>query len=291
MFVKIEICPICDNTKFKNILVAQDHLVTKDSFAITECNSCQLRITSPRPINKDLYKYYQSDNYISHTDKGNNLINLIYKFVRNITLRQKYQLVNKRVKDKTILDFGCGTGDFLNYCKNKGWQVTGVENNEYARSKAIGKINSDIYQTLPDSHKKKYSAITLWHVLEHVPDINQLIESLKSILDKKGRIFVAVPNCNSYDAHYYKQYWAAYDLPRHLYHFTPHTMKLLMKKHKLKVKETIPMYFDSFYVSMLSEKYKSGKNNYKSAFKTGFKSNKMAAKNKQYSSLIYVIKK
>lgn len=290
MFVKIESCPICSNNLFNNVLVAQDYLVSNESFAITECTNCHLRITSPRPSNAELNKYYQSDNYISHTGKANNPINLIYKLVRAFTLRQKYRLINKRVSMGTILDFGCGTGDLLHYFQKKGWNINGVEPDLKARQIASKKTNTEILSDLPES-KTKYSAITLWHVLEHLPNLNSTIEKLKSMLDKKGRIFVAVPNYESFDAQYYKEYWAAYDLPRHLYHFTPKTMKKLMKRHKLKIKDIIPMYFDSFYVSLLSEKYKNGNNKYLSAIKTGIKSNQLARKNNMYSSLIYVIKK
>ena len=290
MFKKIEECPICDNISFINLIVAQDHLVSQDSFAISECTKCKFKVTSPRPIDEELYKYYQSENYISHTGKGNNLINSIYKIVRNYTIAKKYKLIKERVKNRSILDFGCGTGDLLTYFQNKGWSINGIEPDDQARKIAANKTKIEIHSRLLQD-KAKYTAITLWHVLEHVPDLNQTIDSLKNKLEKKGRIFVAVPNCESFDANHYGQYWAGYDLPRHLYHFTPDTMKKLMKKHNLKVKEILPMYFDSFYVSMLSEKYRTKKDNYLSALKIGYQSNKIASKNNQYSSLIYVIKK
>lgn len=290
MFKKVEECPICDNKSFTNFIVAQDHLVSQDSFAISECTKCKFKMTSPRPMDEELHKYYQSENYISHTGKGNNIINSIYKIVRNYTIAQKYKFIKDRVKKGSILDFGCGTGDFLKYFQKKGWIIRGIEPNNEARKIASEKTNIEIYSKLIKD-KSKYTAITLWHVLEHIPDINQTLELLKTKLDKKGRIFVAVPNCNSLDAQHYSQYWAAYDLPRHLYHFTPDTMKKLMKKHNLKIKEILPMYFDAYYVSMLSEKYRTDKNNFISAFKMGYLSNKTAAKNNQYSSLIYVIKK
>jgi len=291
MFEKVESCPICSSNRFSNFIVVQDYLVSRDSFAIIKCDECNFKITSPRPIKEELGNYYKSENYISHTSKANNPINWIYKLVRNYTLAQKYKLINKRVSKGKILDYGCGTGDFLRYFKNKGWNIEGIEPDREAAKIAANKNKIDVLPEVSYIKKNKYTAITLWHVLEHISDINHVLEQLKPLLDNKGRIFIAVPNVQSYDAQYYKEKWAGYDVPRHLYHFEKSTMKKLMKRHGLKIKEILPMYFDSFYVSMLSEKYKNGKNNFIAAFKSGYKSNKEAKQNKNYSSLIYIIKK
>ena len=291
MFEKVESCPICSSNRFSNFIVVQDYLVSRDSFAIIKCDECNFKITSPRPIKEELGNYYKSENYISHTSKANNPINWIYKLVRNYTLAQKYKLINKRVSKGKILDYGCGTGDFLRYFKNKGWNIEGIEPDREAAKIAANKNKIDVLPEVSYIKKNKYTAITLWHVLEHISDINHVLEQLKPLLDNKGRIFIAVPNVQSYDAQYYKEKWAGYDVPRHLYHFEKSTMKKLMKRHGLKIKEILPMYFDSFYVSMLSEKYKNGKNNFIAAFKSGYKSNKEAKPNKNYSSLIYIIKK
>jgi len=291
MFEKVESCPICSSNRFSNFIVVQDYLVSRDSFAIIKCDECNFKITSPRPIKEELGNYYKSENYISHTSKANNPINWIYKLVRNYTLAQKYKLINKRVPKGKILDYGCGTGDFLRYFKNKGWNIEGIEPDREAAKIAANKNKIDVLPEVSYIKKNKYTAITLWHVLEHISDINHVLEQLKPLLDNKGRIFIAVPNVQSYDAQYYKEKWAGYDVPRHLYHFEKSTMKKLMKRHGLKIKEILPMYFDSFYVSMLSEKYKNGKNNFIAAFKSGYKSNKEAKQNKNYSSLIYIIKK
>ena len=291
MFEKVESCPICSSNRFSNFIVVQDYLVSRDSFAIIKCDECNFKITSPRPIKEELGNYYKSENYISHTSKANNPINWIYKLVRNYTLAQKYKLINKRVPKGKILDYGCGTGDFLRYFKNKGWNIEGIEPDTEAAKIAANKNKIDVLPEVSYIKKNKYTAITLWHVLEHISDINHVLEQLKPLLDNKGRIFIAVPNVQSYDAQYYKEKWAGYDVPRHLYHFEKSTMKKLMKRHGLKIKEILPMYFDSFYVSMLSEKYKNGKNNFIAAFKSGYKSNKEAKQNKNYSSLIYIIKK
>ena len=296
MYVKIEKCPVCEHKEFTNELISEDYLVSRESFAIVKCNNCDFKFTNPRPSADVLDNYYQSENYISHSGKITNPVNLGYKIVRKFTLRKKLNLINSLYKKKgTVLDVGCGTGEFIYTCQKNGWIVEGVEPNDYARQKANELVNSNLYADFFHvNNKSEYDIITLWHVLEHIPDLNKSLEKLKSMLAKKGRMIVAVPNCDSFDAKYYQQYWAAYDLPRHLYHFTPVTMKKLIKKHGLKLKKVLPMPFDSYYVSMLSEKYKTGKNNYFKAVKIGYMSNKKAkiSDNKfNHSSLIYIIKK
>lgn len=289
MFEKIETCPVCNHKEFTNTLICNDYTVSNEKFALIKCNNCQFVLTSPRPTKEVIGKYYKSESYISHSNTKKGLVNRIYHLVRNISLANKFNLIKQKENKGTILDFGTGTGYFVNYCLTKGQPAEGLEPDAEARLQASAK-GATIYSDLSEIKNKKYRVITAWHVLEHIHDLDETISQLKKLLDKKGRLVFAVPNCNSYDAKYYKEFWAGYDVPRHLYHFTQTTMKAFCKKHNLKIKEIIPMKFDSFYVSMLSEKYKSGKNNYLSAFFTGLKSNKEAAKNNQYSSLIYIIK-
>ncbi|MDQ3392841.1 MAG: class I SAM-dependent methyltransferase [Bacteroidota bacterium] len=293
MFEKVLNCPVCNNTDIRNSLICKDFTVSEESFAITECKSCGLKITNPRPTPPNISKYYDSQDYISHTNASNNLINLAYKFVRLFTLGNKFNLLKKYVNHKgKLLDYGCGTGQYLEYCKNKGWTVVGVEPNTNAAKNAKS-LGIQIYNTLEQlQDNEKYDVITLWHVLEHVHDLKSVIETLKNRLNKNGIICVAVPNTASYDCGFYKQHWAAYDVPRHLYHFNQDSFRNFAKKIKMKIVDVLPMKFDSFYVSMLSEKNLSGKNNYSNAFKMGLKSNKWAKENNgNYSSLIYILKK
>lgn len=293
MYKKIEACPVCESKAFTNSSICKDHSVSGESFALVRCNQCGFVFTNPRPEESELGRYYQSEDYVSHQNKANNPINFVYKLVRSKTLKDKEQLLSKYTDTGRLLDVGCGTGHFAVHAQRKGWSVTAVEKDKQARSIAKASLRSEVLDDLAQiPAKPKYNAITLWHVLEHLPDLNGTITRLRSLLKKEGRLFVAVPNKNSWDAQHYKEYWAAYDVPRHLYHFTQDTMRTLLKKHKLKIEAVVPMPFDAYYVAMLSEKYKTGSNNYLTAFTNGRKSNQWAKTNhNDYSSLIYVIKK
>lgn len=289
MYEKLELCPICKNTHFTNFSIATDHSVSGESFALVQCSKCNLVFTNPRPDESSLPSYYQSDEYISHTDKGNSLVNILYKLVRNVTLRKKHDLISKYHKKGKLLDYGCGTGHFLSYCQKNGWNTTGIEPDEGARIQATEKgINlANSIEEVEDN----VDIITAWHVVEHISDLRKTLKSLKAKLKKGGVLIVAVPNLSSYDAKQYGEFWAAYDVPRHLYHFSQESFGTLIDKLKLQLVDTLPMKFDSYYVSMLSEKYKTGKNNYLRAFNTGRKSNREAKRSGEYSSLIYVLKK
>ena len=299
MYKRLENCPVCNGSEFKNTIICKDYLVSQESFVIVECQKCKFSFTNPRPIESELSRFYNSDEYISHNSSGRNLINSVYKIARHFTLRGKLNLV-KKVKNsssKQILDVGCGTGDFLNLCNRKGWKSYGVEPNDKARTKASIFNKNKVVANISEIDTNNFDIITLWHVLEHIPDLNKTIDNLKEILSSKGKLIVAVPNNSSWDAEHYKQHWAAYDVPRHLYHFTQQSFSLLMKKHKLKIEAIIPMKLDSYYVSLLSEKYQqqdkiSKGNIYINSILNGYKSNSYAKKHaNNFSSLIYIIKK
>lgn len=292
MYEKVESCPSCNSKEFKNHMICDDFSVSKESFAIMKCSNCGLLLTSPRPGKDEIGSYYQSEDYISHTNQANNLINWIYKIARNYTLRKKFKLIKRLASKKSILDYGCGTGHLLNFIQqNKAWKTMGIEPDEMARTLAISDHDLNVVGSIEDLPDKKFSVITLWHVLEHVHDLNETIQSLKTHLSKKGRLVIAVPNHESFDQQIYKQHWAAYDVPRHLYHFNQLTIKELMKYNKFTLEETLPMKLDAYYVSMLSEKHKTGKINYLKSVINGWKSNTWARNNnKNYSSLIYIFK-
>ena len=290
MFEKLENCPICKYPEFKNYIICKDHMVTGESFAITRCEQCGFLFTNPRPTSDILKKYYETGSYLSHQTKTKGLFDLGYNLVRKYALHKKLKLINDLASKKTLLDFGCGTGAFLKTCQKNGWKVDGVEFMDPARNIAESKLGIPIYTQIKDIPKNKYfKVITLWHVLEHIYDLNDTFKRMVRHLDKKGKVVIAVPNIESLDATLYHEYWAAYDIPRHLYHFSQSTMKLFLSQHNLKLKKTIPMPLDAYYVSMLSEKYQSGRTNYIKALLNGYKSNCYAKKhNKNYSSLIYI---
>lgn len=290
MYEVVKECPVCQNEKLENNMVCQDYSVSGESFMIVKCNNCLTKITSPRPVQNVIENYYASDNYISHTNKANNIINTLYKIVRKYTIKQKVSLINKFSKKGKILDIGCGTGEFLKACLKNGWEITAIEPNENAWENSVINTNNNFYKdVLSLKNKNTYDVITLWHVFEHLYNPNEIIKKLKSLIKDEGVIILAVPNYESYDAQHYKEFWAGYDVPRHLYHFSQSSIKTLIKQHNLKLKKILPMYFDSYYVSILSEQNKNGKSNLIHAFINGLKSNIKARKKKNYSSLIYII--
>ena len=289
-------CPNCDSANIKPALTAEDHTVSHRIFPIWECGQCTLRFTQDVPDAASIGPYYKSEDYISHTNTKEGLVNTLYHMVRDQTMSTKRRLLCSatRLKQGKMLDVGAGTGAFVAHMAENGWEVTGLEPDEAAREVAFQQNNarllpmSDFYSLAPDS----YDAITLWHVLEHVHDLHTYVGQLGRLLKKEGRIFIAVPNYTSYDAGVYKSAWAAYDVPRHLYHFSPDAMEDLLARHGLQLQVTRPMWYDSFYISMLSEKYRNGKGNIVKAFFRGGISNIKAFVDKSHcSSLIYVIGK
>jgi len=289
--LEINECPICGSTSFENEMPVKDHSISKETFTIKSCSDCGLKITSPRPIDADLGRYYESEDYVSHSDTNKGFINTIYQQVKSITLRKKEGLLSSFNTSKTLLDIGCGTGDFLLYCKNKGWNVSGLEPDVNARNKAQNKGLDNISDSeqLFSISNKKYGVVTMWHVLEHVAELNKYMQALNNIIEDEGRVIIAVPNPESADAKNYKAFWAAYDVPRHLFHFTKNNIIDLAQKHNFIVESIKPMVFDSYYVSMLSEKYKKG--SFLNAMINGIVSNIKGSSKINHSSLIYVLRK
>lgn len=291
--IRYERCPVCSSTEISTEGNITDYSVTGESFPIFKCAACELIFTQTVPDPAYIGKYYASQDYISHSDTHEGFINKMYHRVRKLTLETKRKIITDFVHKQSgmLLDYGCGTGAFLNEMRTYGWTVTGLEPDEGARKKA-----KELYELIvtPETdlavQKDKYfDAITLWHVLEHVYDLHGTIKHLTRISKPGGKIFIAVPNYKSRDAEIYKEFWAAWDVPRHLYHFSPKSIETLMEAHGFKVVDTLPMWFDSFYVSMLSEKYKKSKFQIPRAIISGLRSNINALSNKgTCSSQIYV---
>lgn len=291
-------CPVCQNTSFSNYLNVEDYTVSKKEFTIQQCNACYFLFTNPRPPMEEIGAYYQSQDYISHHDEAKDLMSRIYTAVRNYTIGQKIKLITGlHVGKGSLLDIGCGTGNFLQAVKETGWITAGAEPDGGAREIAAKRIGENVFESIYANEltAQKYDVITMWHVLEHVHLLNETIDWLAEHLNPNGKIIIAVPNPQSPDASRYSHFWAAYDVPRHLYHFTKDSMALLMKKHSLKVDKIHPMWFDSFYVSMLSTKYKAKKVNLFDSIKTGLmsniKGNSSTPEGLNTSSLIYIISK
>jgi len=291
---KIISCIICGENQFNHYLDCKDHFLSKQLFTIVECAGCGFRFVNPRPPAGELGKYYKSDNYISHSGTRKGFINKIYLLARQFTLARKYNIVQALKPMGSILDIGCGSGELLKLFQKKGWKAIGIEPDELVRKTAISSYALDIHEEkyLKKMTQGSFDIITMWHVLEHVPDLNDRVNEIKRLLKDDGILIVAVPNSNSGDAIIYEEHWAAYDVPRHLWHFTKNSIAKLFQKHGMVIAKILPMKLDAFYVSMLSEKYKRGKINYFAAAKNGLLSNIRAKKNQnEYSSLIFIIKK
>jgi len=283
-------CPICAGAAFEPFLKARDHSVSKENFTIVTCSGCGFHFTNPIPSESEIGKYYKSEAYVSHSSSNKGLINKLYLFVRKFTLKRKVKLIKRESKGNELLDIGSGTGHFLNVARNAGFKSLGLEPDSDARSFAKANFDVDLLPisdlfTQPDKSK---DVITMWHVLEHVYELRRDLEKITSILKDDGVLIVAVPNMNSFDARYYKEFWAAYDLPIHLYHFTPNDIRNLFDQYDFNVEKILPMKLDAFYVSMLSEKYRGG--NMVRAFLIGLKSNWLA-RNESFSSQIYILRR
>ncbi len=292
---EITTCPICNSSEKTTFLKSRNFRINEVVFDIEECSKCEFRYTSPLPSVDEIGEYYATDNYVSHTGTKKGLVNKLFHTARFFTLRSKFNLIKRVSNGKKHLDIGAGNGVFLEFVKEKGWDVSGIELDDQSRSAIENRLGINIAKTVYDNQEiEKYDVITMWHVLEHVYDLKKDIETIKQKLKSDGALIVAVPNCDSYDAKKYEKYWAAYDLPIHLYHFRPKNIQDLFAQFDMEVKEIQPMKFDSYYISLVSEKYKNGGKNSLGVLFRGFYNgliSNLKAKSDSYSSQIYIIRK
>lgn len=290
-------CPCCSSASIGKVLACKDYTVSGEIFDIWECHDCAIRFTQHIPDLDSIGSYYNSDTYISHTDTEKGLVNKLYKIARNYTLNWKMNLVKrsmvKSLQKGSLLDIGAGTGAFLHKAFVSGWRVTGLEPDEGARAICMAKYHLQLeapgilFELLPE----KYDAVTMWHVLEHVHQLHEYMDQIERVLKPGGAALIALPNYTSIDAQQYKEYWAAYDVPRHLYHFSPASMNKLVEQHGMRLDSIKPMWLDAFYIALLSEEYKQGKSKLGAAALNGLRSTLHALKNKVLcSSLVYNIR-
>jgi 2-polyprenyl-3-methyl-5-hydroxy-6-metoxy-1,4-benzoquinol methylase len=290
---QIKNCINCDCQDFTTVFPLKDYFYTQENFTIQQCTKCGLRITNPRPDEKALGAYYKTENYLSHSDRNETLFDKMYHFIKKYNLNHKRNLVEQFHTSGRIIDIGCGTGAFLGQFDKSRWERRGFEPDTEAReiAKTTHGIDASDLSVLNNLGENQAEVITLWHVLEHVSTINEQLSKIKSLLAKDGILVIAVPMSNSYDANFYGKYWAAYDVPRHLYHFTKETLEQLLSKHGFKLVKKYPMRFDSFYISLLSEKYKEKGFPLLRALFKGLFSNLAASTEKgTYSSMIFVFR-
>lgn len=287
---KLKNCLVCGSEQQSIYLKCIDYLVSKNEFSLVQCDKCGFVYTNPRPAIEEIGSYYKSEKYYSHSDDNKSIVSRVYNTIRKINIKRKLSLLDQLSGNSgKLLDYGCGTGLFIKYAGENGWDACGIEPSEDARKIASKHgLSVNPPSSLNSLTKKTYDVITLWHVLEHLHDIDVVIPKLKSLLNRNGLLIIAVPNINSWDAKKYQSTWAAFDVPRHLFHFSPKTIELLFAKFGMRVVNSYPMKFDSYYVSLISES--KSLMAYFYAFLNGFRSNLKAKKSGNYSSLIYIIK-
>lgn len=250
-------CPLCGAGELAPLLTATDATASTETFIIQKCVPCGFAFTNPRPDKEHIGRYYKAETYISHSDSTRRLQDRLYQSVRRRTLEQKHKLIAKYHSSGSILDYGCGTGDFLAHMGKQGYSTTGVEPSPEARAHATKKHAlvpaANLNAILPDT---TFQVVTLWHVLEHIHDLEGTVSELTQKLAHGGLLVIAVPDRESWDAHHYAGDWAAWDVPRHLYHFRRADIRKLIGRHGLQLLRPMPMWFDAYYVSMLSEQHK-----------------------------------
>ena len=294
--LNIHICPLCGGQRLEHALTCTDHYASGEQFEVIRCVHCGLLMTQGVPVEAEIGKYYETPDYISHSDTQQGLMNRVYHWVRQYMLSRKAALVKRTsgLSEGSLLDYGTGTGYFANAMLCQGWKVKAIEKSPQARAfakKQFG-LNVEAEHSLKDYPSMSLDVVTLWHVMEHLEHLNEMWETLHRILKDKGVLIVAVPNPESYDARKYKEWWAAYDVPRHLWHFSPLVMQRFGEKHGFVLEKEHPMPFDAFYVSMLTEKYKSNELSFVKGLWTGTLAWFSALGNKERSSsLIYVFRK
>lgn len=271
----------------KVFLKTKDFAVSGEPFELVLDEKTQMLVTRPQPAQPEAY--YHSETYISHSDSRDGVVNRLYQLVKRYALKQKLHFVKQFLgPSASILDVGAGTGDFVLGALNRDWNAFGVEPSERARKHAAAK-GVPLYSGLNGLADRKFEIITLWHVLEHLPGLETQIIQILSKLEDNGTLILALPNFKSWDAGYYNKYWAAFDVPRHLWHFSQQSVAMIFKAHGFHIIAKHPMLFDAFYIALLSEKYKTGSFNPIRAFLAGLYSNLRAWQNGEYSSLIYVL--
>lgn len=284
-------CPWCESEKTQIHFWVKDFFLTQETFEIHECHNCGLLFTEPRPKPEEIGNYYQSEKYYSHKENKSGFIPRIYEIVKKVNIRHKVKIATEGKSVGKMLEIGCGVGDFLHEMEEQGWNCTGIEPSDDAKAIAKNKIKAQILEPneisqLPD---RSFDLITMWHVLEHVDNLKEEVHHLQRLLKENGRLVLALPNFKSADAEYYKEYWAAYDVPRHLNHFCRKSINNVFNTNKLRLKKTDKLIWDACYISYMSEKYKNHTFPLLKGTIRGFISNCKARRSGEWSSLVYIL--
>lgn len=282
-------CPACESDALDPDLQVKDFFGTRETFQLSHCNHCDLVFTNPRPDQKEIITYYKSNSYVSHGQSKGFLFDQIYRYAQKLNLAYKQKLIRRHHHGVKLLDYGCGAGAFLDFMKEQSFEVYGVEPDPEAREHINPKI--PVTEHLNTLKAGDFDIITAYHVIEHVHDLASTLITLIKKLKTGGTLHIALPNRDSYDAKHYKSFWAGYDVPRHLYHFNQKSALQLFAQLRLQPLETAPMKLDSYYVSLLSENYSKSTLKLIKAFWHGYRSNAIAKRSSEFSSLIYILRK
>jgi 2-polyprenyl-3-methyl-5-hydroxy-6-metoxy-1,4-benzoquinol methylase len=286
-------CPWCGKPTEKRVLELKDYFLSKEEFSLMECPACGLRFTNPRPSQEVIGKYYQSENYYSHQQNKIGFVPRIYEFVKSFNIKHKASLAVKGLPKGRLLDIGCGVGDFLVYVQKLGWEVHGIEPSDDAKAIAESRLgfrpqSPKDYASLPDH---SFDVITLWHVLEHIDDLHFQTSEIIRLLKPGGRLVIALPNFQSFDCQYYKEKWAAWDVPRHLNHFAPDVLRRMWTSLGFENIDTQKLIWDAYYISYMSERFLGHGFPLLRGAWVGLRSNCKARRNGMYSSLVYRFQK
>jgi 2-polyprenyl-3-methyl-5-hydroxy-6-metoxy-1,4-benzoquinol methylase len=256
----IESCLVCGNSDQTDQMTVTDHLVSKDDFTLVKCPKCQFRYISDPPSAAGAYRFYDTEEYVEHSDNAEGIVNRVYHYARQWMLKYKYRLLESHGAKRKLLDFGTGTGYFIQAMKSKGYDVRGIEISEKARSFGIKNFALQLFA--PDRLYDKdfeggYGYITFWHVLEHVYEPHMVLQRLKELMADDGVMIVALPNYKCLEAKYYKGYWNGYDVPRHLWHFTKDSFISYMNGQGFKLIKTSRLPLDPYYNCLISESYRN----------------------------------
>ena len=256
-------CPLCGASGQMPYADCIDFTVSKESFILLRCPQCGVVFTSNPPKESETIRYDTLDLKLKLGDSPRGLTDKLYYYVRHRMLRKKASIVESQSyrTGGTLLNYGAKTGYFSHYMERRGWKVTSIEKYHEERQFSLETFHHRMYDVseMDRLTPETFDVITLWHVFEHCYNPNGLLNRFYRLLRPGGILLIACPNICSTDAMHYGANWAAYNVPRHLWHFNPTSLSNLLNKHGFTLMHRQKLSYDCFYISVLSEKNKNSK--------------------------------
>lgn len=244
-------CFFCGSHDIGSSIASVERLSKKETFHIATCGACGMKRTIDAPALKDIGTYYAHESYVSHT--GVRVWPL--RVLRTLRLWLRAHMISSFFQRKgSLLDIGCGVGDFAALIQKQGWNVLCIEPDESTRQKAQKQYKLDVRDVSALAHlpEATFDVITLWHVLEHMYDPLQTGATVKRLLNSEGVCIVAVPNAEAYSAEHYGCNWVAYDVPRHVSHFRSRDIHTWAERSGLEVIRQSSVPLDEFFCCLKS---------------------------------------